>query len=273
MNLPLLPLCAQLCLLSYEKDAHKIIDGLVGLGLVYGGSFHDQGTDTQGYICRGLTEPCMFVVFRGSQSVKDFIIDALAVPTPEFGLRRFCGGEEALVHLGFHEAWESVHEPVMAAVENFYKAEMRAQVVVTGHSLGAALATLAAAEIGRVAPALAISRLALVNFGSPRVGTPAFVHMAEDCIGAISRVVVEDDCVTTIPVAPFAHVSGLLHLTRDGRVIGPLGRGWRFIWRHLGKWLRMQWKQTRAVVSGKAFTDHHIEGYIHACRAYSEHDA
>jgi hypothetical protein len=84
---------------------------------------------------------------------------------------------------------------------------------LTGHSLGAALATLAGAS-GALPTAVA-----LYSFGSPRVGDACF----RDCLTAqnlgMHRFVHGNDVVTTL--APegwlgFTHVGNALHITRDG---------------------------------------------------------
>jgi len=80
----------------------------------------------------------------------------------------------------------------------------------TGHSLGAALATLAAHHR---------RPQAVYTFGSPRVGDAAF--LASFGGTAIYRVVNSRDLVATLPPARlgFSHVGELHYMTRDGRTL------------------------------------------------------
>src|SRR5581483_288978 len=99
------------------------------------------------------------LVFRGTLGLADMIIDVLFEPKDWAGTGK--------VHEGFSEAlelaWGSIKENL---------AEIRFPVFFTGHSLGAALATLA---VGRCLHDEAPLRpAALYTFGSPRVGDARF---------------------------------------------------------------------------------------------------
>ena len=100
-----------------------------------------------------------------------------------------CGGK---VHVGFkgeiNKLWPSISAALAANPGNVY---------VTGHSLGAAMATIAASRIqDRVT--------ALVTFGSPRVGNAEFVKSL-----AVEHYRVQNNCddVTKVPfkLMGFAH--------------------------------------------------------------------
>jgi hypothetical protein len=71
-----------------------------------------------------------------------------------------------------------------------------AKVVSTGHSLGGALSTLAAAD-------LAIHQLPvqLYNFASPRTGSPSFAGTFNQRVATAWRTVNTEDLVTTVPLS------------------------------------------------------------------------
>ena len=146
--------------------------------------FKDQGYDiieffdvkgAQGYLLKGLDHHVLS--FRGTEVTEksDVLADLKAGKNLEAS-----GGK---VHHGFKKEldklWPSI-EKALADVENVY---------VTGHSLGAAMATIAASRIQDKV-------LALVTFGSPRVGTRAFVNSLK-----VTHHRVQNNCddVTKVP--------------------------------------------------------------------------
>ena len=79
-------------------------------------------------------------------------------------------------------------------------------VIFSGHSLGGALATIAAVQFAKQYPDIVVS---CVTFGSPRVGNTTFVSMFDQCCTGSYRFVNEDD---PVPMGPtpirFRHVKG-----------------------------------------------------------------
>lgn len=144
--------------------------------------FLSKDTDTQAMLVE-FTDTSAFAVlaFRGTeQMIKDFITD--------LDLGKFAvSGTKKNVHDGFKEALDSVWSNIEAEL-NILPANC--PVFYTGHSLGAALATLA---VARRPPK------ALYTFGSPQVGNQAFINSLPDI--PIHRVVDNQDLVTTLPPA------------------------------------------------------------------------
>jgi hypothetical protein len=144
----------------------------------------------------------VIVSFRGTQAddVRDLITDARFVPVP---WRK--GGE---AHGGFAKAAE---ELLAAGLEAWLRARADRDRIYAGHSLGAALAALAATvEMPR----------RLLTFGSPRVGDARFAAT----LGGIDcrRYVNCCDVVTQLP-PPFAgyrHAGTLRYIDRLGVLSG-----------------------------------------------------
>jgi pimeloyl-ACP methyl ester carboxylesterase len=140
--------------------------------------------------------------FRGTQpgDLRDLLTD-IDISLTTFG----AGGR---VHRGFLRALDDVWEAVDARVDALERRGYR--LWYTGHSLGAALATLAAA---RHPPT------ALVTFGSPLVGDLAFGRT----LGALQvhRVVNCCDIIPTVPpeAVGYRHIGKQYFLTARGRLL------------------------------------------------------
>ncbi len=190
---------AESALLSYwDPGAAK--SRFAGAGLQ--ATFVEEG-DTQAYVAAG--NGFVIVAFRGTQpgSLHDIVDDALVALVP---------WSQGFVHLGFKAALERVWKPLMAVVEPLSASRT---VWMTGHSLGAALATLAADRFPTTA--------GVCTLGSPRVGDRTFGAGFDARFGErAARYVSDADIVTHVPTPfplPYDHVGTLRQISAEGRVI------------------------------------------------------
>ena len=124
--------------------------------------------------------PAAVLVFRGTDSPRDWLTNI------KFAQGRDVGG--GLVHDGFFDALAGVRKEVAGAVRSLDR-----PYFCTGHSLGAALATVAAARLSTEgAPPHGV-----YTFGSPRVGNRAFAKRLARL--GLFRVVNRNDCVVRVP--------------------------------------------------------------------------
>ena len=119
------------------------------------------------------------------------------------------------VHKGFAAALDAVWRPLEDALNTL---PVDCRVWFTGHSLGGALASLAAVRTGGRAAGV-------YTFGSPRVGDAVFAaHLGHRFEEASIRYVNDHDVVTHVPPEPFAfpgrytHVDRLRWINKDGQV-------------------------------------------------------
>jgi hypothetical protein len=110
------------------------------------------------------------------------------------------------VHSGFKRALKEVGPKIESVLRT-----LQARTVFTGHSLGAAVATLAASLYRPDA---------LYTFGSPRVGDQAFVSTLKT-VSTLRRYVDCCDIVTRIPPEPleYEHVGSPLYIDCGGDLI------------------------------------------------------
>jgi len=146
--------------------------------------------DIFGYI--GYRGDTVEVVFRGTvlKSLKNWIDDIDFAP-----IRPYPSAKDAFVHSGFMSAYETVRLAAKAAVIELITQIKPSRVVITGHSLGGALATLCATEL---APLLPVP-VHVYNYGSPRVGNINFVNYFESLVEVVYRITYNTDLVPHLP--------------------------------------------------------------------------
>jgi len=208
-------LCPWMCLLAYRDtfpvsfafDQATISAKLNGLGFQSAQFFESVGHEKQGGTHGFLaihddadpSKKLAVVAFRGTD--KDDPTDLLDdVDAP---LVDWSGGGK--VFDGFDDALGEVRGPLLAAIQ-----PINYKLLMTGHSLGAAMATLLASLK---------TPTALYTIGSPRVGDAAFVAS----LGGVTSYRYVDCCdaVTELPPAElgYAHLGNSLYIDRHRKVL------------------------------------------------------
>ena len=168
-------------------------------------------------IIRGTLQPNEWI--RNMQArLRPFLRSRLTQPFPG-GVRRLLSGVR--VHNGFMSIYESFEMtriadgariPFSQGLEEFVVGR---DVAFIGHSLGAALATLAGVDAALMSPSDG-KRLRIVTLASPRVGNAGFARLAET-VGRIDRVCNLVDLVTAVPpstrLTPYVHVGQVFRIS------------------------------------------------------------
>ncbi|KKA27795.1 hypothetical protein TD95_003567 [Thielaviopsis punctulata] len=102
--------------------------------------------------------------------------------------------EDCEAHQGFLWAWSETKDAVMSGIAAATAEFPSYKIIVTGHSLGGAMATLATAYLRN-----AFYKLDLYTYGSPRVGNLMFVQLVTNQLGSENRVTKLDDPVPRLP--------------------------------------------------------------------------
>ena len=111
------------------------------------------------------------------------------------------------LHIGFNHYVDHIWESILAQGKRACWQEKA--VWMTGHSLGAAMATILAYRFA-TRDNLAAPK-ALFTYGSPRVGNRVFVNYTNTLSYEHHRWVNDGDIVTKIPFAPWFYHSGTMH--------------------------------------------------------------
>ena len=141
-----------------------------------------------------------YIFIAGTDEFKDVVTDIRLAPS------RFNGESSNIkVHVGFEDAYRSIESLLM----NYCKNEKN--VIIAGHSMGGAIATLAAYKLART-----VQSVTCVTFGSPRVGNRAFIKNFNKIVKSSYRIVYRNDVVTKFPKLLFwyRHVDTLYQSKR-----------------------------------------------------------
>lgn len=192
-------------------------------------------------IARNPAKKCIVLVFRGSVNRKDWVqdakVDEVAVPLTSEELHHYVPEpnesllqdfEQVCVHQGFHEylfedsdgatVMEQVTRDVMKLLKEPRNKDY--ELFITGHSLGAALATNAACLFALSDDSHIIYPIKLVTFASPSTGKEDFVlafHELEKA-GRIQhlRISNDDDMVPQgLSLFGYRHTGIHLNLHKD----------------------------------------------------------
>lgn len=200
---------ARLAYIRFEEsvsERKRLEDVLHGIGFDEVGFFSTDhslfGTDTQAFAAKNLSTGSVIVSFRGTQpdKVTDLLDDLDALSTPW----KNGGGN---VHQGFANAFIRIQSLIFKWLTD-HRVNNR-DIIISGHSLGAALATLAAStwQPGK-----------LITIGSPRVGDDGFSKTLSN-IDAM-RFVNCCDAVTQVPpeCEYYTHIGKFYYLDKSGEI-------------------------------------------------------
>ncbi|KAI1798768.1 alpha/beta-hydrolase [Daldinia bambusicola] len=161
-------------------------------------TFSGHLTDIQGFVSTDEKNELIVASIRGSHSIRNWMADLSFVPLPCHLV------DGCLMHAGFHVSWEEIEDELLEAVEAAKKANPSYKIIFTGHSLGGAVATVAAGYAREKG-----YELDLYTYGSPRVGNQAFADFITAQPGGEYRVTHADDPVPRLPpiFADYRHTS------------------------------------------------------------------
>lgn len=145
------------------------------------------------------------VAFRGTDSAVDVAHNLMVFRVHAGGVAcrwGFCMCPK--VHQGFHTQYHALRPALLRALQRERDEEGQKRVVFTGHSMGGALATLAAHDLCDT------HSVACVTFGAPRVGNWSFARTFRGWGERMRRVVHRSDLIPSLPPVwwGYAHPSG-----------------------------------------------------------------
>ncbi|KAM0283415.1 hypothetical protein ACHAQH_002538 [Verticillium albo-atrum] len=163
-------------------------------------SFSGVSSGIEALVARDDVARTIVLTVRGSSNIRNWISNILFAFTGCTDLTAKCK-----VHTGFNNAWREIRTPAIAAIKQARAANPSYTVVATGHSLGGAVATIAAAYL-RAKESIPVT---LYTYGSPRVGNDYFANFVSAQAGAEYRVTHAADPVPRLPpiILGYRHTS------------------------------------------------------------------
>jgi triacylglycerol lipase len=204
-------------------------------------TFADPETHT--FALAAQDERNVVLAFRGSQNLPNFMSSVNVRLVPGFG---------GNVHQGFMHAWAMMRGPITALLDRWHTPGHT--LWLTGHSLGGALATLAAADFkGQGRPVQQV-----MTFGAPRVGDAAF---AQGYQLPTIRFVNHHDPVPWVP-PHLEHVGQQWYFLPSGQLVEKVSR-WQLVLENaLTFALNRNWANTLAAQLRRSFRDHTMTTYL-----------
>ncbi|RLN93590.1 hypothetical protein BBJ28_00016336 [Nothophytophthora sp. Chile5] len=166
------------------EDAKDNFQGLVGYSQIYG---------------------AVVVAFRGSMDVTNWLDNLTFLKKRAY--TQFPG---VMVHEGFYWAYRSVASQVLTLVHKLQKLHPQASLLVSGHSLGGAVAAICAFELEYLEK---LPVQALYTFGKPRVGNTNFSARLHNASMEVYRLTHFQDAVPHLPPT----WTGFEHTTQEVR--------------------------------------------------------
>lgn len=201
---------AKLCKLAYHTlNLVRIDDSNMGFPAGYTLSDVLYGQDKDGIRPFGLIvndpDGAQIVSFRGTDTWSEWYTDAEIELVPNSTSSNGSGR----VHKGFLELYESLVDRNGALG---WQSRLKGkETAITGHSLGAALATFLALDLGSQN---------LTTFGSPKLGDKEWAQEAQKTLGGSKRYVSKFDPIPWVPLSTW-HVT-FEHVCVATQLNGPL---------------------------------------------------
>ncbi|MEG4167375.1 MULTISPECIES: lipase family protein [unclassified Microcoleus] len=151
------------------------------------------------------------ITLRGTQSLYEWITNLSALQDDYDS----SDDKRGKIHLGFKFIYDKLSQQIREAARQF---DTLKPCYVTGHSLGGALAVLAATDIAVHINGLK-DQVQMYSYGGPRIGDPVFASFYNELIPSSYRVV---NLADVVPVLPPTHIYDCTYQH--------VGQEWSYLW-------------------------------------------
>ncbi|KAH6789610.1 alpha/beta-Hydrolases superfamily protein [Perilla frutescens var. frutescens] len=215
------------------------------------------------------------IAYRGTATSMEWLENLRVTLTSLPG--DMAGDDDSMVQTGFLSLYtssdgtrkslqDSIRDEIEKILEKY--ADEPLSITVTGHSLGAALATLTAHDIATTfkhAPLVTV-----VSFGGPRVGNKSFRRLLEKSGTKVLRIVNSDDPITKVPgfvlneeETSSVNSSDLQKAAGLVRWVQKRVEETQWVYAEIGKELRLSSRDCPNLSNGGVATCHDLKTYLH----------
>jgi Lipase (class 3) len=211
-----------------SRTGESVRGGLIGGGTTYevvtSIYTNDLATDINplrvnttvsiGLVLQALDTGAAVIAIRGTESIQEWVQDAKFLEVPCSFLSSGGNTED-----GFTDMYESMvtgpegrSTKIVKALPTLPWKSPVTSLTICGHSLGGALATLLALDVGANAPA-PFNNPVVWTYASPKAGDPVFASTYNHVVPNTTRIANRMDLVPKLPLPPlYDHVVGLFEL-------------------------------------------------------------
>ncbi|KJZ71740.1 hypothetical protein HIM_08882 [Hirsutella minnesotensis 3608] len=163
-------------------------------------TFSDTPTDTYGFLLQDAKAKELIVALRGTSDIADAITD-INFPLVDYQSPGISGCDGCKVHSGFLKSWNAIAGPVVNAVKQSLQKDSSQKVTVTGHSLGGALASMAAMTL----TGSGVPHVQAISYGQPRTGNQAYADYVDRLAPTFIRVTHQNDGIPQVPLVAMGY--------------------------------------------------------------------
>ncbi|KAI9275491.1 lipase [Phascolomyces articulosus] len=176
--------------------------------------------DTNAMVLRGDGQKTIYIVFRGTNSIRSFVVDAVFIPV------NYPLADGTKVHKGFLDSYNAVRDDLVKTIQEQADQYPDYKFVVTGHSLGGAQGVLCAVDLFNLNQTrYGVDNLEIFTQGEPRVGDIEFAHYLMNTQLPHERLVHKRDIVPHLPPGfmNFLHSGTEFWINNEGIQVCPNG--------------------------------------------------
>ena len=198
-------------------DEARILSDLQALDSAFDSVYGFDAQSSQG--CIVVHQSYVAVVFRGTDEMADWL-DNINV--------QMVAGPFGEVHAGFKNALMDIWPAMRQQLKTVQRSPKARPLWITGHSLGGAMATLAAAQLVQDDEPF----FGVYTFGSPRCGDRDFARTYKLEAGERTyRFQNNNDLVSRIPARAmgYRHVGRIMYISHEGEIFDDVGFWYKFL--------------------------------------------
>jgi len=148
------------------------------------------------------TNNTLFIVFRGTLNLEDWLKDLSYTQNFYIESKKNNNSQSSLsdiniaasVHSGFYNIYSQIKQPIIDKINELDPTKTK-KIVITGHSLGSAIATICAVDLNAIGYTNSVTYI----FASPRIGNQKFAEIVQNI--SLYSIINSMDIVPTIPPA------------------------------------------------------------------------